>query len=361
MSGSQRILTFLSNSEGRLLVSSLLGDGYAVIHASPGAPLLNAIRAHKPDLVLVDMDLAILSGLEVVCRIRKDPLYQDLTLVGLGVEDDSGTDKAALVAGCAGFIYYPIHVDTFKSRINDYLSGAREELTLDDRLAYSRLFSEILIEKLERRLEALERKNLALEAQRERERNLTLQVLSSLVTLIEAKDPFLNGHSDRVTSHALALARRVGVQGEDLKTLERACLLHDIGKISIDLSQINKPGPLSPQEWDLVQQHPSTGYRILSAIDFLQDEALITRHHHRRYEEYQNLPEIPSRIRKMACILTLSDAFDAMTTQRSYNYPRPVVDAKVELLRCRGTQFDPALVEAFIQLLQEERVVAADR
>jgi putative nucleotidyltransferase with HDIG domain len=355
MSNSPRILTFLSNSEGRLLVSSLLGEEYTVVHASSWAPLLDAIRAHVPDLVLVDMDLAVLSGLEVVCRIRKDPLYQELTLVGLGTEGDSGTDKAALVAGCAGFIYHPIQADTFRGRIDDFLSGAREELTLEDRLAYSRLFSEILIEKLERRLEALERKNLALEAQRERERNLTLQVLSSLVALIEAKDPFLKGHSGRVTSHALALARTVGLQGEDLTTLERACLLHDIGKISIELSQINKPGPLSPQEWDLIQQHPSTGYRILSAIDFLQDEALITRHHHRRYEEYKGLPEIPSRIRTMACILTLSDAFDAMTTQRSYNYPRPVVDAKVELLRCSGTQFDPALVEAFILVLQEEK------
>lgn len=353
MPSSQRILTFLNNSEGRLLVSALLGEGYTVIHASAGAPILDAIRAHVPDLVLVDMDLPVLSGLEVVCRIRRDPLYQDLTLVGLGAEDDSGTDKAALVAGCAGFIYYPIQVGIFKGRVDDYLSGACEALTLDDRLTYSRILSEILIEKLERRLEALERKNLALEAQRERERSLTLQVLSSLVALIEAKDPFLKGHSGRVTNHALALARRVDVQGEDLKTLERACLLHDIGKISIELSQINKPGPLSPQEWDIIQQHSSTGHRILSAIDFLQDEALITRHHHRRYEEYWNLPEIPSRIRTLACILTLSDAFDAMTTQRSYNYPRPVVDAKVELLRCSGTQFDPALVDAFIQLLQE--------
>jgi putative nucleotidyltransferase with HDIG domain len=354
------ILTFLRSAEARLLVSSLLGDGYAIVHASPAAPL-DAIRAREPDLVLVDMELHLLSGLEVVCRIRKDPLYRDLTFVGLGTDDDTGTGKAALVAGCAGFLCYPIQAETFKDRIDDYLSGAREEMTLEDQLSYSSIFSEILIEKLERRLEALERKNLALETQRERERSLTLQVLSSLVALIEAKDPFLKGHSGRVTDLAFDLARRVGVVGEDLKILERAALLHDIGKISIDLSQINKPGPLSPHEWNLIQQHSSTGYRILSAIDFLQDEALITRHHHRRFEEYKELPEIPARIRALACILTLADAFDAMTSQRSYNYPRPVGDARVELVRCAGTQFDPALVEAFVEMIEEEKTEPESR
>jgi HD-GYP domain-containing protein (c-di-GMP phosphodiesterase class II) len=143
--------------------------------------------------------------------------------------------------------------------------------------------------------------------------------------------------------------------GEDLKTLERASLLHDIGKISIDLDQINKPGPLNPTEWDLIQLHPETGFKILSSIDFLQDEALVVRYHHRRYSEFPQFPGIPSRIRTMTCMLTLADSFDAMTTQRSYNVVRDIEDAKEEIRRCSGSHFDPLLVIAFVETLDEAR------
>lgn len=350
---SPRILTLLGSPERRLLLGALLKEGCALVHGNPAANPVEAVRANAPDLVLLDLELPEISGLEVVGRMRRDPLLGDLPIVGLGTEDVDGMHQAALMAGCSGFIADPLQAETFPAKIEWFLGGFREEVSAEDRLRYSRVLSEILTEKLERRLELLERKTSALEAQRERERALMLQVLSSLVTLIEAKDPYLKGHSGRVTAHAMALGRAVGLKGEEIRTLERACLLHDIGKISIDITQINKPGPLSDEEWALIRQHPATGFRILWAIDFLQEEALVTRYHHLRHEVYAERPDIPARIRTLTAILSIADAFDAMTTQRPYNSPRSLGDACAELQRCAGTQFDPLLVEAFVHLLRD--------
>lgn len=348
-----RVLTFLASPEARLLVSSILGAGYLVRHAGPEDQPLEAIRAHNPHVVLCDVEMPVVSGLEIVCRIRKDPLYKDLLIVGLGGSDGNGMDKVALVAGCSGFIAYPLDPTSFPKRIRDFLYGMRQELALDEHLQYYRVFSEILIDKLENRLAALEKKNRVLEEERERQNSLMLQVLTSLVTLIEAKDPYLKGHSGRVTTFALMLARSQGLRGRDLVVMERAAMLHDIGKISIDLKQINKPGPLSPEEWEIIRQHPNTGYRILASIDFLQDESLITLYHHFKYEDFASHPEISTRIRTLTSILTIMDSFDAMTTRRSYNKPLSYPEAVAEVRRCSGTQFDPSLVEAFVSLLNE--------
>ena len=360
MAERTRVLTFLGSGEARLLVGALLGPTCVVTHGSADLGLLETIRAHEPELVLVDMDLPEISGLEVVCRIRRDPLYHDLLIVGLGTEDVGGMDKVALVAGCTGFVYYPLQPASFPARIQAFLQGERTELDLREHLQYYRLFSEILTEKLETRLATLERKTQVLEEERERQNSLTLQVLSSLVTLIEAKDPYLKGHSGRVTRYAMALGKRLGLQGEDLTTLHRAALLHDIGKISIDLKEINKPGPLSPEEWAIIRQHPDTGYKILSAIDFLQDEAKVTLYHHTRHEQYEALPHIPRRLRTMTSIMTLVDSFDAMTTRRSYNQPLSLPDAIAELRRCAGSHFDPLLVETFVSALDDLSIKLAE-
>ncbi len=354
-SNGSKVLTLLANQDARHLVKSLLRDSYRVVHASASVPAHESLRLYEPDMLLVDMELPEISGLEVVCRIRKDPLYSDLVIVGLGTEDGTGTHKVALVAGCTGFITYPLDPGSFSVRISNFIQGEREELDLKEHLQYYRLFSEVLIEKLETRLASLEKKTVALEGERERQKNLTFQILTSLAKLIEAKDHYTRGHSDRVTRYSVNLAKEAGLMGEDLKTLERASLLHDIGKIAIDLKQIHKPGPLNKEEWELIQEHPNIGYDILSPIDFLRDEALIVKFHHYRYEDFESHPQIPRRIRIMASILTLVDAYDAMTSQRSYNRPRDLDDAMSELRRCAGSQFDPDLTQFFLNMLQLER------
>ncbi len=348
-----KIVTYLARPETRMLVAAMLGPKYNVADAPLDVPLVETLRAKEPDLLIVEMELPEISGLEIVCRVRKDPVYSDLPVVALSDASDGGDHKVALVAGCTGFISTPLDPVLFPVQINDFLEGKRDELQLKEHLQYYRRFTEVLIEKLEQRLERLEKKTRALESERERQDALTLQVLTSMAKLIETKDPYTRGHSLRVTRFALALAKACGLAGEDLKVLERAGQLHDIGKVSIDLKQIQKPGPLTPEEWEIIRQHPETGHTILSAIAFLKDEALVIRHHHLRFEDYESHGEIPRRIRLMASILTIADSYDAMTSQRSYNRPRSTDEAVAELERCSGTQFDPELVAAFKRIAKK--------
>lgn len=348
------VLSFLGTREARLLITSYLRDGYSIVHALPDKPPLEALRTSEPDIALVEIGHPAVNGLETACTIHRDPLYKDLPVVGMGLQESDGKDKVALLAGCCGFIHYPLQADTFRSQIRTFLDGTRETLNEEETGRYQHLFSSALIEKLETRLRVLEEKTAAMEAQKNHRDHLMFQVLSSLVTLIEAKDPYLTGHSRHVTSYATSLAKAVGIDGEDLKMLERASLLHDIGKISIDLQQINKPGKLNDEDWQIIRQHPETGFRILSVIDFLQDEAQLIKYHHFRWEELEKHSEISPRLRYLTAIITLADAFDAMTTQRPYNKPVDVEGAVEEMRRCAGGQFSPKLVEAFIEMLREK-------
>ena len=344
----------MGSSDSRLLVESLLRrTNWALVHGNPGLAVAGTLAAHSPDAVLVEMDASGTAGLEAVCRIRQDPLNSELVVVGVGIVDDHALPKVALMAGCSGFFPYPLDPVSFPSRLEAVLSGEREILEEEEVPRIQRHFSEALIEELGGRLAIFENRTFALTEERERQRHLTLQVLTSMATLLDAKDSYTLGHSRRVTASALHLGQRLGLSAGDLRTLERAALLHDIGKIALDLSQIHRPGPLSPEERAKVREHSETGYHILMSLDYLQDEALVVRHHHRRFSDYAASSFIPRRIRLLASILALADSFDAMTTQRSYNRPRSVADAKVELARCAGSQFDPALVEVFIQSLGE--------
>jgi putative two-component system response regulator len=348
------VLTFLGRPEQRILMERMLKPrGFSVTHANPRLPAIHNLGLYNPDLVLVDMASPEVSGLEMVFRIRKDPLHSETLLVGIGHDDTGILEKVSLVSGCTGFLHLPLDPGVFPDRLEGYLAGAKDPLDEAERPHFHRLFSEVLIERLDSRLEALEEKTTALERERERQKDLTLQVLTSLATLLETKDPYTRGHSGMVRRYAAALGRRAGLQGEDLAILERASLMHDIGKITLDLAEIHKPGPLAPCEKERVDLHSEYGFKILSPIDFLQDEAQVVQHHHVRYEAYRQHPEVPPRIRRLASIITLADSFDAMTSKRSYNAPRSVDDAKAELRTCAGSQFDPALVEAFIAWLDE--------
>jgi len=347
------LLTFLGTKEARLLISSYLKNGFSVIHELPGGTPLESMRNHEPDIVLVEMGHPGLGGLELVCAIHKDPLYAELPLVGIGLRESDGKDKIAMLAGCCGFIHYPLQADSFRAQILSYAEGVRDTLDLEDSERYHNLFSSALIEKLEARLRVLEEKTAALEEEKTNRDQLMFQVLSSLVTMIEAKDPYLTGHSRHVTKYAVSLAKTLGIDGEDIRLLERASLLHDIGKISIDLQQINKAGPLNDEEWKEIKQHPETGFRILSVIDFLQEEAELIKYHHCKWTELSNRSDLSPRIRRLVGVLTLVDAFDAMTTQRPYNKPFDLKGAVKEMRRCAGDQFSPEMVEAFVGMLQE--------
>ncbi len=181
-----------------------------------------------------------------------------------------------------------------------------------------------------------------------------LNTIQALVSAIETSDSYTRGHSERVTYYSLELGKRLGLSADRLQLLERAAILHDIGKIGVDLSLLHKQGKLSPDDIRELQQHPSIGMHILEPIEFLKEVRICIGQHHERYDGLG----YPNRINKdqllfESRILTVTDAFDAMTTNRPYRKGLSLDSAIQELRDNSGTQFDPEIIEPFIELIED--------
>jgi HD-GYP domain-containing protein (c-di-GMP phosphodiesterase class II) len=174
-------------------------------------------------------------------------------------------------------------------------------------------------------------------------------VLTALSYAIEAKDPYTRGHSARVSALAEVVARRLGWRGSRLTSLRLGGLLHDVGKLNINAWILNKPGPLDARERDEVRRHPLAGARLIRRFDALRPALPYVLFHHEwwdgaGYPSGRSREEIPPGAR----ILTVVDAFDAMTSTRPYRPALPLISALAEVRECAGSQFDPAVVRAFL-------------
>jgi putative nucleotidyltransferase with HDIG domain len=175
--------------------------------------------------------------------------------------------------------------------------------------------------------------------------------LEALVTALEARDHETEGHSERVTRYSMAIGLALGLDAERLDALVRGALLHDIGKIGVPDHILRKPSALDEAEWMLMRRHPVFGADMVGGISFLEQAVPVVRHHHERYDgggypERLAAEEIPLAAR----VFSVADTFDAMTSDRPYRAALSIDEARAEIARCAGTQFDPAVVEAFMGL-----------
>lgn len=180
-----------------------------------------------------------------------------------------------------------------------------------------------------------------------------IETVAALAAAVEARDRYTRGHSRRVTEFAVQIARLMGKPEWFVKDVESAALLHDIGKIGFPDTILCNPGPLPPDGIPVIRNHPLAGENILKPVGSLSRLCSIVRHHHEQfdgsgYPDRLQGEEIPLAARMIA----VADSFDAMTSERPYRPPRSREDAIAELIRCRGTQFDPACVEVFLGYLR---------
>jgi len=179
-----------------------------------------------------------------------------------------------------------------------------------------------------------------------------METIMALALAVEAKDPYSAGHSKRVGFYALQIGEVLGFDEEILRTLSDAGILHDIGKIGIKDEILMKPGSLTPDEWKIMQQHPLIGEAIVKPVRSLSKVVALVRHHHERYDG-TGYPsglkgeEIPIGAR----ILAVADGYDSMITDRPYRKRFSLEETKAELRRNIGTQYDPAIVDAFFKVL----------
>jgi putative nucleotidyltransferase with HDIG domain len=177
-------------------------------------------------------------------------------------------------------------------------------------------------------------------------------MVQSLIVAVESKDVYTKGHSERVTQYSLLIAEQMGLDMDQLKVIQQAAILHDIGKITIELSILNKPPSLDIDEYDKIKDHPLTGFRILEPIDFEDKIKMCVLQHHERIDGLGYPNGSGSRdILLEAKILAAADAFDAMTTKRPYRNPLSIQEALLEMKRCSGTQFDPSVVKVLTRVV----------
>ena len=197
----------------------------------------------------------------------------------------------------------------------------------------------------------VEERTKEVDAERKSYKILTIETLSSLAELIDAKDHYTNGHSFRVAAYARSLAKNLGLEPQEVEKIYFAGLIHDVGKVGIDKSILNKPGKLTEEEYKIIQSHSPLGGNILKGIHQFKIFEQVARSHHERYDGKgypDNLKgeEIPYPAR----IVAVCDTFDAMTSDRSYRKALSDEVAIKELIEVKGSQLDPTCVDKFVEL-----------
>jgi len=302
------------------------GEGFICHEAANGRAALDLLEQVPATLVISDLHMPELDGMGLLRGVR-DRL-PDTAVIMITAVADVATAVSALAVGAMDYLTKPFHVDEVRARVRQALEKRR--LILENRGYQQGL--EARVAEQSRRLESL-----------------FLASIQSLADALEVKDPYTHGHSLRVSRYSIAIARTIGLSAEAIHQIEIGGRVHDIGKIGVREAVLNKPGPLTPEEYQHIMTHPTVGWRILSPL--LQDVPMslnIVRWHHERYDG-SGVPEklVGDAIPLEARIVAVADTFDAMTSVRPYRPGVPVGDTLTELRRCSGAQFDPVCVSAF--------------
>ena len=185
--------------------------------------------------------------------------------------------------------------------------------------------------------------------------DLNWSTIATLARTIDAKSPWTAGHSERVSQMAVAIARQMGLSDEELERLYRGGLLHDIGKIGVPASIIDKKGELTREEYALMQSHVTIGARILEPLAALDDVIPIVLYHHERWDGKGYAAGLAgNEIPQLARILCVADTYDAIRSDRPYRAGRSPDETLEEIAMCSGTQFDAEAVQAFVEYMSSE-------
>jgi putative two-component system response regulator len=291
----------------------LEAEGYEVCTAVNGKQALDLFVASRPSLVVSDIMMPEMNGYELLEAMRMMPDGITVPFLFLSARTERSDVDRARSLGVDDYLFKPFEAPELINAVRSRLERRRVIELFDTRAAH-------------------------------------LQTVIMLANVIETRDPYTAGHLERVRRLALNLATTLNWNTEDLAILEFGAILHDIGKIVGPSQVLKKNDPLSKEEWILMRQHPEIGAKMLEGVDHLRAAMPYVMNHH----EWWNGSGYPSGIKaekipREGRMLTIADAFDAMTSNRPYHSSMPVVGALDELARYRGIYFDPDMVDAFIQ------------
>jgi putative nucleotidyltransferase with HDIG domain len=304
----------------------LTDRGLACADADSGDEALKMLAEGDFALVLLDIRMPQKDGLEVLEEIRTK--YPDVAVIMVTVIADIDIAIDCMRKGACDFIVKPIDFDVLVLSVDRALEKRR-----------------LLLENRKYQL-CLEQK---VREQAEKIHKAFLSAVKSLVYALEAKDVYTSGHSERVTKMAVEIAEAMGLSGLEVERIRLAGILHDVGKIGVPESILNKPGRLEKHEYEIVKTHSELGEKILRSVITDNEILQAIRHHHERYDG-SGYPDRLSgtNIPKAARILAVADAYDAMTSDRPYRRAMSCLQACAELENGIGSQFDPEITTVFL-------------
>ena len=329
-----------------ILSRKLTDDGYNCLTAPDGNSALKTLKIDPVELVLLDVMMPGKTGPEVLKEIKSK--YQDTAVIMVTAIADVQTAIGLMRLGAYDYIIKPVELNVLSVSL---------ERALEKR--------KLIIENRDYQLHLEQR----VEDQTKKIRQSFLNSTTSLAYALEAKDKYTHGHSERVTEIAVAVAREMAASKNIAEKIKLAGLLHDVGKIGVSELILNKPGRLTEDEFELVKAHCEVGERILSPI--VEDKEILemVRHHHERYDgkgypdglsgqqmtKGANIIVDAEAYNKIlsqgAMALAVADAYDAMTSDRPYRPAMPPEAACSELIKGKGKQFAPVIVDTFISLI----------
>jgi putative two-component system response regulator len=314
-----RVLVVDDTESVRSLFRKLLStDGHDVVAAADGAAALEAVQRHRPDVVLLDVDMPTMDGLEVCRRLKADPGTRLTPVVMVTGQTDLNDRLRGIEAGADEFLSKPVHPQELRVRVRS-------------------------LSRVKHLIDALDSAEAA---------------FVTLALTIEARDPSTNGHCERLASHAVRLGRALGLGDEELDALHRGGYLHDVGKVGVPDSVLLKPGPLTADEFELMKKHPVIGDSLCAPLQSLRRVRPIVRGHHERldgsgYPDKLRGDEVPV----LAQVVGIVDVFDALTSERPYRTALAPEAAGQYLISEAGKgKFDRRFVEAFLDTLAIVRV-----
>jgi putative nucleotidyltransferase with HDIG domain len=334
-----RVLVVDDEAPVRTMVAAALErQGYTVEQAGGGREALDALEMNSFNLVLTDIVMQDVNGIALLERIHA--LQPNLPVVMVTAIHDISIAIDSMRRGAYDYLLKPFEREQLLSTFERALSHRQ---ALEETQNYHQSLEEMVRARTEMLRHAME--------DLEHSYDVTLEALGDALDL---KDSETEGHSKRVTAYAIALSRAMGIPPDEIKIIARGAFLHDVGKMAIPDDILRKPGKLTPSEQELMREHCARGYQMLRKIPFLAGAAEIVFCHQEHYDGngYPNGlsgREIPIGAR----IFAVADTLDAITSDRPYRKARGFDAAREEILRCSGTQFDPAVIEVFLKIPNE--------
>ncbi len=330
--GKETLILVVDDAEINLKIAEkIISREYTVECVSSGEECLAYLMDHTPDLILLDLHMPELDGFEVMEKMKASSNWRDIPVVLLTADSDHDSEIQGFELGAMDFITKPFVAEVMMKRVERVLELSHLQ---------KYLVSEVT------------RQTAVAEERREKVEKMSIQLIRALVMSLDAKDTYTNGHASRVSEYACLLARKLGWSEDRIEKLHNAAILHDIGKIIVPDRVLNKSGTLNDDEFNMIKSHTVVGSDILKKAGVLELAEDVARHHHERFDG-RGYPDgiYGDQISEEARIVCIADAFDAMSSKRVYRPALPLSSIRDELIRGKGTQFDPDFAGVFIDML----------